>query len=68
MPSEFHRVRTVRAYVVITGVIFGLIVAVHIWRAVIENFAPLTQPPFVVLTLLALGLCGWSAYLLRRSS
>ena len=52
----------------ITGVIFGLIVAVHIWRAVIENFAPLTQPPFVVLTLLALGLCGWSGYLLRRSS
>jgi hypothetical protein len=56
-----------RAYVITTGLIFGLIVAVHIWRMLVENFAPLTQAPFVVLTMLALGLCAWSVYLLRRS-
>jgi hypothetical protein len=56
-----------RAYVVTTGVIFGLIVVVHIWRLFIENFAPLTDPAFVVLTALAVGLCAWSAYLVRRS-
>ncbi len=59
---------SMRAYVITTGLIFGLIVVVHIWRAFVENFAPFTQAPFVLLTMLAVGLCVWSVYLLRRSS
>lgn len=57
-----------RAYVATTGIIFGLLVPVHVWRAVVEDFRPFTEPAFVLITLLALGLFAWSVYLLRRRS
>jgi hypothetical protein len=49
-----------------TGIVFALVFAVHIWRAIVEDFRPLTEPVFILLTLLALGLAAWSARLLRR--
>jgi tetrahydromethanopterin S-methyltransferase subunit E len=57
-----------RAYVTTTGVVFGLLVLVHFWRAVVEDFKPFTEPAFVLITLFALGLSAWSVYLLRRTS
>jgi hypothetical protein len=57
----------VRTYVLVTGVIFGLILAAHVWRVVAESPRLATDPGFVVLTLLAGGLCGWAIRLLRRA-
>jgi hypothetical protein len=53
----------VRTYVLVTGVIFGLIVVAHAWRLVLE--APHLHAEFVVLTLIAAALCGWAVALLR---
>jgi len=55
-----------RAYVMITGVIFGLITLAHIWRAVEEGPRLATEPWFILLTILAAGLCVWAVRLLLR--
>lgn len=57
-----------KAYLMTTGVIFGLIVAAHIWRIVAENPALAKDPAYIVLTLLAAGLCLWAFRLLRLTS
>jgi tetrahydromethanopterin S-methyltransferase subunit E len=55
-----------KAYVLITGVVFGLLVLMHVWRAVVEGPHIATEPPFIVLTLLSGALCLWAMRLLRR--
>ena len=52
-----------RAYVLVTGIIFGLIVVAHAWRLAAEGHV---HTEVVVLTLLAAALCGWAARLLLR--
>jgi hypothetical protein len=52
-----------KAYLVTTGTIFGLVTAAHVWRAVAESHALARDPSFIVLTLLAAGLCGWAVRL-----
>ena len=52
-----------RTYVLVTGIIFGLIVVAHAWRVIAEGHA---HTEVVVLTLLAAALCGWAARLLMR--
>jgi hypothetical protein len=54
----------VRTYILITGIIFGLIVVAHVWRAAVE--APHFDAEFVVLTMIAAALCGWAVRLLLR--
>jgi hypothetical protein len=54
-----------------TGVIFGLITLAHLARAVDEGARIMTDPWWVVLTALAIALCGWAGRLLwvaRRDS
>jgi hypothetical protein len=51
----------VRTYVLVTGIIFGLIVLVHVWRAAAEGHL---HTEVVALTVLAAALCGWAARLL----
>jgi hypothetical protein len=54
--------------VAVTGVVFGLLVAAHLWRVAAESPALASQPDFIVITLLSAGLCGWAIWLLRSRS
>jgi ABC-type proline/glycine betaine transport system permease subunit len=54
-----------RAYVASTGVIFALIVLLHLWRGFVEGPALLLSPWFIAITLLAAGLGVWAWRLLR---
>jgi hypothetical protein len=49
-----------RAYVITTGTIFGLIAAAHVARILDEGTRLLTEPFFMVLTLLAAGMAAWA--------
>jgi hypothetical protein len=57
-----------KAYVLTTGVIFGLITAAHVARIVAEGRHLATEPLFMLLTVASTGLCVWAATLLRRGS
>ena len=52
-----------RTYVLVTGIIFGLIVVAHTWRAFAEGHL---HTEVVVLTALAAALCGWAVRLLLQ--
>ena len=54
-----------RTYVLVTGIIFGLIVVAHVWRAAAEGHL---HAEVIALTMLAAALCGWAVALLRRRS
>lgn len=49
-----------RAYVVTTGALFGLIALAHILRIVSESGALASDPWFVLLTILSASLCIWA--------
>ncbi|HEX6533574.1 MAG TPA: hypothetical protein VF041_03200 [Gemmatimonadaceae bacterium] len=55
-----------KAYLLTTGTMFGLITVAHVWRMVGESTALARDPWFVLLTLLSAGLCAWALTLLRR--
>jgi hypothetical protein len=55
-----------RAYVLTTGAIFGLITLAHIWRAAAAEPHLATDPAFILLTVITAGLCIWAVSLLRR--
>lgn len=57
-----------KAYLIITGVVFGLITAAHIWRAFAEGPQLARNPVFLLLTALAAGLSIWAWSLLGRLS
>jgi hypothetical protein len=56
-----------KAYLITTGVIFGLMVVMHIWRIVSESHSLASDPWFILITLISAALCGWSVSLLRKS-
>jgi hypothetical protein len=56
-----------KAYVIITGALFGLLTVAHIVRVVTENPRLATEPFFVLVTLLTAGLCLWALQLVLRS-
>ena len=55
-----------RAYVLLTGIVFGLLAAMHVWRYIDEG-PQVVNAFFVVMTLVAAGLCLWSMRLLRAN-
>jgi hypothetical protein len=55
-----------KAYVVTTGAVFGLLALAHVLRIVGEDASLATDPFFVAITAAAAALCGWSVYVLRR--
>jgi hypothetical protein len=57
-----------KAYLITTGAIFGLITVAHIWRFVVEGSSLVNEPVFVLLTILSAALCVWAVLLLRRSN
>jgi hypothetical protein len=57
-----------RAYVMTTGVLFGLITLAHVWRVFEEGRDLATDPSFILLTIAAAALCLWAWRLLRLST
>ena len=57
-----------KAYLLTTGIAFGLIVIAHVWRVIAESASLASDPGFIVLTLVAAGMCGWAFYLVRSST
>jgi hypothetical protein len=54
-----------KTYIITTGVLFGLITVVHIWR-IIEEWPHLaTEPWYVLLTVASAALCIWAWRVLR---
>ena len=54
-----------KAYVVTTGSVFGVLVLAHVWRAVEEGPHVATDPWFVLFTVVAAALSIWAWRVLR---
>jgi hypothetical protein len=57
-----------KAYVMTTGAVFGLLTVVHTWRVVAEGAHLLKEPGWMLITATAAALCLWAVSLLRRSA
>jgi hypothetical protein len=53
-----------RAYVMTTGVVFGLLTIAHIWRVFAEDPQMAKDPFFMLITAIAAALALWAARLL----
>jgi hypothetical protein len=58
----------VKAYVITTGTVFGLIVVAHIWRAVAEGPAIAKNPAYILLTVAAATLSLWAWRVVKAMS
>ncbi len=56
-----------KAYVMTTGIIFGLLTLAHVWRVVVEGPHLATDPFYILITVAAAALCLWAWRLLRLS-
>ena len=54
-----------RAYVMTTGVVFGLLTVVHILRIIQEGTRLVADPWYMLVTAIAGALCVWAWRLLR---
>ena len=60
-----------KAYLIVTSALFGMITAAHVLRIVYEGPQVAADPWFIALTALAVALCVWGLRLFalaRRSS
>jgi hypothetical protein len=58
--------KSLKAYVVTTGMVFALVVLAHVLRVVEEGSHLVKEPSFILLTAAAAGLAVW-AWALTRS-
>jgi hypothetical protein len=56
-----------KAYVTTTGVVFGLLFVVHIWRVIVEGTQLARDPFWVLITVVAAVLSVWALLVLRRA-
>ena len=56
-----------RAYVVTTGILFGLLTLAHLLRMLYESRALATDPGYLLITAAAAALCVWACVVLRRT-
>jgi hypothetical protein len=56
-----------KAYIMTTGVVFGLITLAHIARVFAEGAQLATEPWFLVMTVAAAALCAWAVRLVWRT-
>jgi hypothetical protein len=54
-----------RAYVITTGSVFGLLVVVHVWRMIEEGPHLATDPFYILITAVAAALCLWACRVLK---
>ncbi len=59
--------RTVRAYLLVTGAVFGLLTLAHVWRVIEEGGQLMTNAPWVMITIASAALCVWAFSLLWGS-
>lgn len=57
-----------KAYVMTTGILFGLITLAHLWRVLEEGVGLATNPWYVLITIATAALCIWAWRLLRLSA
>lgn len=57
-----------KAYLITTGAVFGLITLAHVLRIIAEGRHLMTDPWFVLLTLVTGALCLWACRLLTTRS
>ena len=57
-----------KAYVITTGVVFGLLTVAHVLRIVGENRALAADPAYIAITAASAALCVWAVVVLRRST
>ena len=57
-----------KAYIMTTGVLFGLLVVAHIWRAIAEGPALARDSFYIAITIAAAAFCFWAWRLLRLMS
>ena len=57
-----------KAYLLTTGTIFGLVTLAHIWRVISESSSLAKDPFFMLLTVLSASLCIWALRLIRGSA
>jgi uncharacterized membrane protein len=55
-----------KAYVITTGAVFGLLTLAHVLRMVLEDARLATDPAYVGVTAVSAALCAWSWHVLRR--
>ena len=56
-----------KAYVMTTGAVFGLLTLVHLLRIIVEGRQLATNPLYVLITVAAASLCLWAWRLLWLS-
>jgi hypothetical protein len=56
-----------KAYVMTTGSVFGLLVLAHVWR-VVEEVHLARDPAFIFTTAIAAALCVWAWRLVKVTS
>ena len=54
-----------KAYVMTTGAVFGLLVLVHVWRIIEDGSHLATDPWYILITLAAAAFCLWAWRVLR---
>lgn len=54
-----------RAYLITSGAIFGLLTIAHILRIAFENRHLATDPVFILITLASAALCVWAWRVVR---
>ena len=57
-----------KAYVVTTGTVFGLLTLAHLLRIIAEGPHLMTEPWYMLLTAAAASLCVWAWRLLRLTT
>ena len=57
-----------KAYVITTGLVFGLLAVLHIWRVIVEGTQLARNPWWVLITAAAAALSIWAFVVVRRSS
>ena len=57
-----------KAYVTTTGVIFGLLTLVHLWRILAESRALARDPFYLLITACSAALCFWAWRVSRRTA
>ena len=56
-----------KAYVMTTGAVFGLLTLAHLLRIIVERHLA-TDPLYILITVAAASLCFWAWRLLRLST
>jgi len=54
-----------KAYIITTGILFGLITVAHLWRIIEEWPHLMKEPWYLLITVAAAALCLWAWRLLR---